>query len=120
MSKSKVEEKESRELFILMSGKHSSRDPETGELTVYWPGDKVRLSLGEQIAFGDKFCSEADFEDRWKNYLESKQRKAKIQAVEDEKKRAAAHEPKDRDEDATVRSERIELMKKKSGTVYPL
>jgi len=114
MTKSKATSASKPELqYVLMSGKHSRRNPDGETSTTYRPGDIVPdLSDQELAAFGDKFLTLAQFKARAAGLEESQQAEAEreratIQREAAERIRSFAP----RDEAAEERADKIAQMR---------
>jgi len=109
-----VDSKSKPELqYVLMSGKHSRRNPDGETSTTYRPGDIVPdLTDQELAAFGDKFLTVAQFkaraaglEESQRSEVEREQAKAQSEAQE----RIRIFAP--RDEAAEERADKIAQMR---------
>jgi len=124
MANTKTESKPKLQ-YVLMSGKHSRRDPDDPEgLTsiVYRPGDIVPdLSDQELAAFGDKFLTVAQFKARAEGLEESQQAEVEREqaaAQSEAQERIKNYAP--RDEAAEDRAEKIEQMREATQPKSPM
>ena len=124
MADSKTSKTESKPKlqYVLMSGKHSRRNPDGETSTTYRPGDIVPdLTDQELAAFGDKFLTLAQFKVRAAGLdeaerAEAERERSKIQRDAEERLRTYAP----RDEAAEDRAEQIEQMRAASQTESPM
>lgn len=99
--------------YVLMSGKHSRRNPDGETSTVYRPGDIVPdLSDEELAAFGDKFLTVAQFKAKAAGLEESQ--RAEVEREQAALQREAQERIKTyapRDEAAEDRADKIAQMR---------
>lgn len=113
-SKAKPEPKAEPEpvQYVLMSGKHSRRNPDGKTSTVYRPGDIVpNLTPGELASFGDKFLTVDQFRERASSFdqgIETETDRAAA-AIVAKKEAETAHDAP-RDESAESRAAKINQM----------
>jgi len=107
--------------YVLMSGKHSRRQPD-GTSIVYRPGDIVPdLSDQELASFGDKFLTVAQFKARAAGLEEAQQ--AEVEREQAAAQSAAQERVKNyapRDEAAEDRAEKISQMREASEPKSPM